>query len=428
VKSVGSVESAVQRIELAYGRQTLAVDIPTANLAAILRPARPDHPPAEPALLADALAHPIGAPPLRNFARPGQRVAIVTSDITRPCPSARLLPLILAELSAAGVRDPDITVVAALGLHRPMTGPELAQMAGPAVYERVHVVNHDPADVVPLGATSRGTPVAIFRPVVEADLRICLGNLELHYFVGYSGGAKAIVPGCAARETVAANHAHMTHPDARAARLESNPVRLDLEEAAGLVGVDWILNVLVDGDHRVVGAVAGDVTAAHRHGCRLVAGRNVVKLEERADVVLVSAGGHPKDLNLYQAQKALDNAAQAVRDGGAIILLAECGEGLGNATFQEWMVDARPDEILARIRREFVLGGHKAAAIASVLRRAAVYLVSALDPGLVQRCSMVPFERVGEALASALAAHGPGARVLVMPEGGAVLPVVGETR
>jgi nickel-dependent lactate racemase len=412
-------------IALAYGRQTVTIEVPTTNLAAILRPtpaacARP-----EANVLADALAHPIGALPLRDLARAGQRVAIVTSDLTRPCPSARLLPFILAHLSAAGVRDADITIIAALGLHRPMTPPELAQMAGSPVYERVRVINHDPDDVVPLGKTSRGTPVAIFRPVVEADLRICLGNLELHYFVGYSGGAKAIVPGCAARETVAANHAHMVHPDARAARLENNPVRMDLEEAASLVGTDWILNVLVDGEHCIVGAVAGDVTAAHRQGCRLVAQRSVVVLDDPADIVLVSAGGHPKDLNVYQAQKALDNAAQAVRDGGIVILVAECEEGLGNATFHDWLVDASPDEILARIQREFVLGGHKAAAVASVLRRISVYLVSALDPDLVRRCSMVPFETAGEALASALALHGPSARVLAMPEGSAVLPVLG---
>jgi lactate racemase len=170
--------------------------------------------------------------------------------------------------------------------------------------------------------------------------------------------------------------------------------------------------------------VAGDVTAAHRRGCELVAARGIVEIERPADVVLVSAGGHPKDLNLYQAQKALDNAAYAVRDGGVLILAAECPEGLGNATSEAWLAGATPAELLARIQQEFVLGGHKAAAVAAVLQRAAIYLVSALPDGLVRRCGMTPFATLDAALAAALSESGPGASLLVLPQGGSILPQV----
>jgi len=413
----------MSELELPYGRRALKVRVPDANLQGVLLPGHRTVPADEAALLREALARPIGTARLREMVRPGQQVVIVTSDLTRPCPSERLLPLVLDELAAGGVPDDDVTVVTALGLHRRMTAAEMKTAVGTAVYRRLRIVNHDPADCVRLGFTSAGTPVEIFRPLVEADVRVCLGNLELHYFAGYSGGAKAVLPGCASRATLNANHGLMVRPGARAGRLAGNPVRADLEEGAAMAGVDMILNVVMDG-HRIVGAVAGDVTAAHRRGCELVAARGSVDIERPADVVLVSAGGHPKDLNLYQAQKALDNAAHALRDGGALILVAECPEGMGNATFEAWLTGGTPAELLARIQQEFVLGGHKAAAVAAVLQRAAIYLVSALPDDLVRRCGMTPFATLDAALAAALNDSGPGARLLVLPYGGSILPQV----
>jgi nickel-dependent lactate racemase len=413
-------------LELPYGRGTLSVRVPEENLQGLLQPASGVEAADEMTLLQEALARPIGTPRLRDLARSGQKVAIVTSDLTRPCPSERLLPSLLEELTAAGVREADEIVVVALGLHRSMSEAEMEAAVGAGVYRRVRVVNHDPADTVRLGVTSAGTPVEIYRPVVEADLRVCVGNVELHYFAGYSGGAKAILPGCASRATLNANHAMMVRPEAAAGRLPEggNPLRADIEEGAALLGVDFILNVVVDGRHRIVGAVAGDVTAAHRRACEQVAQRGIIEIEGRADLVLASAGGHPKDVNFYQAQKALDNAACAVRQGGILVLAAECPEGLGNRTFEEWMTGATcPDELLERIRQEFVIGGHKAAAVAAVLKRAQIYLVSALPEELVRRCGMVPFGDLDSALKAAAGELGPDAKVLAMPQGGSILPV-----
>jgi nickel-dependent lactate racemase len=414
-------------LELPYGPGTLRVQVPEANLQGILQPAPGFQAADEATLLRQALAGPIGAPCLRKIARAGQRVVIVTSDLTRPCPSERLLPPLLDELAVAGVRDADVTVVLALGLHRPMSEAEREAAVGAEVYRRVRVVNHDPADTVRLGVTSAGTPVEIYRLVVEADLRVCVGNVELHYFAGYSGGAKAILPGCASKATLNANHAMMVRPEAAAGRLpeQGNPLRADIEEGAALLGVDFILNVVVDGRHRIVGAVAGDVTAAHRLACELVAQRGIVEIASRADLVLASAGGHPKDINFYQAQKALDNAACAVRQGGILVLAAMCPEGLGNRTFEEWMTAATcPDDLLERIRQEFVIGGHKAAAVAAVLKRARIYLVSALPEALVRRCGMVPFGDLDSAVKAALGDLGSHARIVAMPQAGSVLPVL----
>lgn len=415
-------------VNLSYGHSHLSVAVPDENLLGVFSIAAQAKDVDETALLREALTLPIGSPRLRDLARPGRKIVIVTSDLTRPCPSDKMLPPVLEELAAAGVPDSDIVVVAALGLHRPMTETELEKMVGPDMYRRVRVINHDPEDTVRLGLTSRGTPVELFHPVVEADMRICLANLEFHYFAGYSGGAKSILPGCASKATVNANHAMMVRTEAAASQIQDNPVRADLEEGAAMVGVDFILNVVVGADHRIKAAVAGEVTVAHRHGCELVARRGKLPIPEKADIVLVSAGGYPKDINLYQAHKALDNAAYAVRDGGIIILLAECGEGFGNQVFETWLRNASsPEELLEWIQAEFVLGGHKAAAIGAVLRRARVYLVSSMPADSVAQGGMRPFACVDDALRSALDDLGRSAKIAVIPQGGSVLPDASQT-
>jgi len=409
-------------VQLPFGRTHLEAQIPTASLIGVIEPREVEKTADEHVLVRQALEHPIGSRRLLELVQPGQKVAIMASDLTRPCPSAKLLPSVLKELTDAGVHEEDVFVVAALGLHREMTPSELEHMAGPDVYRRIRVINHNPQDVVLLGTTQRGTPVEVFRPVVEADFRVCLGNVEFHYFVGYSGGAKAIIPGCASKKTVTANHAFMVHPDAVSGTYVGNPVRADLEEAAAMVGVDFILNVVVDAQHHILAAVAGDGIAAHRVGCDWIAQRGKVAIPEQGDVVVASPGGYPKDVNLYQAQKALDSAALAVRHGGIIILVAECPEGLGNAVFEQWITSGLTcEELLDRIQQEFVLGGHKAAAIAKVAREAQLMLVS---PSLAD-LSLSGIEHqtmVKVALDTAFARLGAGARVLVFPQGISILP------
>jgi nickel-dependent lactate racemase len=413
-------------IQLPYGDASLSVAIPSQNLLGVVMPRQNvveqlD----EDKLLRAALDHPIGTPPLRDLARRGQRVAIVTSDLTRPCPSARLLPYILDELAAAGVPNEDIFIVMGLGLHRSMSAAEMDQAVGPAVHRRIAVLNHDANDIIRLGVTSRGTPVEIFRPVVEADLRICLGNLEFHWFAGYSGGAKAILPGVASKATVTANHGLMIQPGVGAGRIQDNPLRMDIEEGVAMLGVDFILNVVVDGEHRIIGAVAGDVTAAHRRGCQMIAERGMVKVERKADIVIASAGGFPKDINMYQAHKGLENASYFVRDGGVIILAAECREGWGNQTFEAWMKAARsPQDILERIQREFQLGGHKAAGIANIERRARVFLTSAMPDDQVNQMFMTPFAGPQQALEAAFAELGADSQALALPLAGSIIPSV----
>lgn len=413
------------KLELGFGQGTQPLEIPDRNVMGVLEPNQVPADLTGTAEVARALAEPIGAPPLRQVVRPGETVAIVTSDITRPCPTAKILPPVLAELAAGGIRREDITLVFALGSHRPHTEEEMRRLAGPD-YDTLRCVD-SVGDFVHLGETRRGTPVDIVRTVAEADRRICLGNIEYHYFAGYSGGAKAIMPGVSTRAAIQANHTMMVLPEACAGHLEGNPLREDIEEAAAICGVDYLVNVVLDAHKEIVKAVAGDVTAAHRAGCRYLDGLYQVTIPHRADIVVVSQGGAPKDLNLYQTQKALDNAKHAVRPGGTIVLVGSCKEGLGEATFGRWIQEAqKPSDLTDRVQRHFELGGHKAAAIAMVLASAEVYLVSEMDPDLVHKCFLEPFDTVQAAFDQAFARLGPEAKVLVMPYGGSTLPRVAE--
>jgi nickel-dependent lactate racemase len=411
---------------LKYGSSELAFDPgAAAGRLLFLEPGRCRPDSSEEELIRAALAQPIGSRPLTELVRSGQRVAIITSDITRPCPSPRLLPAVLAELSRAGIRDEDVTVIFGLGSHRAHTPQERVQLAGDAICRRVRCIDSDPNDVAVIGHTSRGTPVAIFRPVLAADVRVCLGAIEYHYFAGYSGGYKAIIPGVAGLETIQHNHCMMTQRGAAAGNLMGNPVRADIEEAGVMVGVHFILNVTLDEAHQIVSAVAGHPQLAHREGCARLDAFGRATVPRPADVVVVSAGGLPRDINLYQAQKALENARYVVRPGGVIVLVAECREGMGHRVFAEWMRDpGGPDAILDRICREFVLGGHKAAAVAMALKQAAIYLVSRLPADDARAMGFRPFTDLNEAFRAALAAAGPNATVAVLPDGGAVLPSI----
>lgn len=414
-------------LEFGYGHGIQTVHLPEKNLLAELKANTLMHPRHGVDAVVYGLHHPIGAPKLRDAVKKGQKIAIITSDISRPLPSYLVLPPVLQELFAAGIDREDITVVFALGSHRNHTRAEMEQLVGKEVLETVRCIDSDPTDCLRMGVTSRGTPVDITRAVAEADFRICLGNIEFHYFAGYSGGAKAIMPGVSTPAAIQQNHRMMVSPEACAGKLEGNPIREDIEEAGAICGIHYIVNVILDEHKHIVHAVAGDVTLAHREGCRYLDQMYRVKIPRRADIVLVSQGGAPKDANLYQTQKALDNAKHAVRKGGTVILMGACPEGLGSKTFEAWLTQApTAHSMVERIGRDFQLGGHKAAAIGMVLENAQIDFVSEMDPEFVRSIFLNPRKTAQEALDAALVKYGPEATVIAMPFGGATLPILEE--
>lgn len=368
-----------------------------------------------------ALDNPIGADKLENLVKAGNKVCIITSDITRPMPSKICLPPVIDRLNKAGIKDEDILVVFALGSHRPHTKEEMIYLVGEEVFNRIECVDSNPDKCIRIGTTSNGTVVDIFDRVVNSDFIICMGNIEYHYFAGYSGGAKAIMPGVSTKEAIRQNHRMMVDIEAYAGNLNS-PVRKDIEEAGKLLGIDYILNVVLDEHKNIIYACAGDSVLAHREGCKFLDGLYSVDISERADIVVVSAGGYPKDQNMYQAQKALDNAKNAVKKGGIIIWLASCKEGLGSAMFEEWMTTKTPSQMIIDIKKDFKLGGHKAAAISMVLENARIFLVSDLDENLVKGIHLEPYSSLETAFESATNILGENSKVYVMPYGGSTLP------
>ena len=409
----------------------MGVEIPEGNLVSTLKPMNlPAKREAEE--IRNALENPLGHRRLRDLVRKGMKVALLVSDITRPCPSHKILPHVIDELSGAGIEDGDMAIFFANGMHREQTIEDMNRLVGPGILGRIKAVNHDSKDEANLeyvGRTRRGTEVSINKEVLDRDFMIGIANIDIHYFAGYSGGAKSLLPGVASFETIRQNHSMMTLPKAEPGVVDGNPVRDDIEEGARIAGMDYIVNMVLNEDKGIVQAVAGDFVEAHRAAIKTNDLMYKVPIDRRADIVIASAGGFPKDINLYQAQKALDNAMYAVRDGGTIILLAECPEGLGDEVFEEWVMEAScPDDIIERLKAGFALGGHKAFAIARLAKRARIVAVSGpalqkiLREDLAKRGLMEPADTLDEALGMGLKAHGADASIILMPYAGSTLP------
>jgi len=415
----------VSVVELKYKSSYVEVNIPDSNLYAVLNP--DDLPGIKDPLqeVKDAIKNPIGSVPLKEMARGKKNIVILASDISRPSPSHILVPPIVAELREAGVCYDNITVVFGLGYHRKHTEEEKKKLVGEEVYSKVKCIDHDINDCVYMGTTTRGTPVEVFRPVAGADLLIATGNLEFHYKAGYSGGDKALFPGVCSKRSIEANHIMMIRPGTMPGKADGNPMREDIEEAGRIANVSFIVNAVLNSHKEIVKVVAGDPIKAHREGAKYIDRMYKRNIKEKVDIVVASCGGFPKDINLYQAQKGLENASYAVKDGGSIILLAECREGLGEATFEEWMLKARsPHDPVEWIQKEFKLGAHKAAVICMVLERVKVYLISSLDKNLVKDIFFIPAESAQDALNTALKEYGERAKVLVLPYANSTLPYV----
>ncbi len=380
-------------IELPYGDGTVTVSVPQRKLVGVFEPHGLTAVSDPAAALREALANPVGAPPLRERARGVRSVAIAVEDATRPVPNALLLDAVMEELAAAGVDCEAVKVVVATGLHRSLTPDEQNQTLG-RWKGRLQIENHDANNaegLAYLGRTSLGTELSINRTFLEAQLKITTGDVEYHQFCGYGGGAKCVYPGLADAAAIRANHSRMDLPGTVAGRIEGNPVREEIDEAGRMAGLDYNLSVALDAAHRIVAARAGDPRGSFRQACRFVDRMYEVAVSRPADLVIASAGGHPKDLDLYQSQKAIEEATRVVKPRGHVLVFARCEEGSGSRPFEEWMDAARtPQDIIARIKRNFVMGGHKAYQIARAIQRADVHLFSRLPPERVRAWMMRP--------------------------------------
>ncbi len=318
-------------VKLAYGKTGLEIDLPDQADVTVVEPTYVQGLPDPAAEVRRALRHPIGAPPLRDLVKPSDTVGIAFSDITRPTPNDLILPLLLDELDHVPAEN--VTLFNGTGTHRPNTEEELRQMLGDAIVDQYRIVQNDADDRpshVLVGTSSGGNDNWLHRGFVACDAKILTGFIEPHFFAGFSGGGKAVMPGLALLETVTRNHSaqHLDSPRARWGIREGNPLWEEIHEAAGIVDPTFLLNVTLNRDQRVTGVFAGDWEEAHAKGCAFVKRTAMVAVDQPFDVVITSNSGYPLDLNVYQSVKGMSAAAQVVKEGGSIIVAAECWDGI----------------------------------------------------------------------------------------------------
>lgn len=409
-------------VSLRYGREEIHAELQGGRFLGELKPQPMPETAGLEQKVVDGLRTPIGAPPLRDLARKAQKAAIVISDHTRPLPSGRILPLICNELEEAGIARNMMTVVIGLGNHRQVTEEEKKSLMGP-VYGQVRCLHSKEAGYKLMGITKRGTPVEVAAPVADADLVVALGNVELHQLAGYTGGVKAVAVGTASPRSIEHNHRLSRLTDSSLGVLDDNIVRRDMEEFAEITNLKFIINLVLNEHHNAVHVAAGDPVKAHREACIAAEKIYKVNIAEKADIVVASPGGRPKDDTVYQAQKSVRNALRAAADGGIIVVAAKCPEGFGDPEFEEWMNRAgSPQDLLDRAQWEFVLGGHKGEFVARAVQKTRIFWVSDMEPEKVRKLFFEPYGSLQGAIDEALRIEGGGARVLVMPFAGLTVP------
>ena len=418
-------------IALPYGKGTVPLTLdesrPVRVLESRLAGYRPQAGGEE--LVRRAMERPIGAPRLSELARGCRRITVIISDHTRPVPSRVILPPMLEALRE-GAPDAEITLLVATGCHRGTREDELRAKLGDEIFGREHVVVHDCDDrdnLVCLGSLPSGQPLYIHRAAAEADLLAAEGFIEPHFFAGFSGGRKSVLPGVAARESVLGNHCSefIADPRARTGVLEGNPIHRDMLWAARAAGLRFIVNVVLDAEKRAVAAFAGDVEQAHLAGCRFLSGLCRVSAPP-ADIVVTTNGGYPLDQNIYQAVKGMTAAEALVRPGGVIVMLARCDDGHGGEHFMRQIAEREPEEqmraFLARSRAETEPDQWQTQIFLRVLLRARVILVSDAPEDMVRAMRMIPARDADEALALAESLVGGGRPSLtVVPDGVSVI-------
>lgn len=425
------------RVRLEYGKNGLEADLPDANIAGVLK-LTPAPPLADPAAATrTALADPIGAKPLVEIARGRDSACIVVCDITRPVPNAVLLPPILETVARAGVSRERVTILIAMGTHRPNTGAELDDLLGPEIARAwgERVVNHVCTDASAhraFGTTSNGVPVYLDRNYCDADLKITVGLIEPHFMAGYSGGRKLIMPGIAALETVQNWHSprFLEHPNATNGVVAGNPVHEESERIAGLCPPDLIVDVTLDEANRMTGVWAGEMTAAWRAGVDFAARHVRAAVPAPVDIVVTSGAGAPLDATFYQAVKGMVGALPIVRPGGSIVIAASCSEGVGGAIFTQTLLETTDlQAFVAAAQRPdwtFLPDQWQVEELARAVRDSTVYCVcDGIPADTLSRCFVTPAATVEAGVAAALARHGSGATIAVIPKGPYVIPGVG---
>ena len=415
------------KVNLAYGSGHLPIEVPD-DRTTVIEPAHIDGLADEKAAVLDALQNPIGSQPLLERISPDAKICIAFTDITRATPNDRIIPWLLEHL---GGPNDNITLLNQLGTHRPNTREELETMLTPEVVANYRVLNHEPENpeaLVQVGSTADGTPALLNRHIVEADLRIITGFIEPHFFAGFSGGVKGIMPGCAGLETVMSNHGakNIGDPQATFGVTVGNPLWEELRDIALKTGPSFLLNITLNEQRDITNVFAGDIIEAHKTGCVFVKKSAMQPVEQPFDIVVTTNSGYPLDLNLYQGVKGMSAGARVLKEGGTLILAAECREGVPDGSPLDDLLRSAGsiEEILAMLSTPgFVRPEQWQAQIqALVQRRAEVLVCCELDDATLRACHLAPCADINAEVAKRLAKLGADARVAVLPQGPLTIP------
>lgn len=379
----------------------------------------------------DALYHPIASAPINELVHSGMKIAFICNDSTRVANTHDFMPILVEEMNKLGIKDEDMHIVFALGTHRCMSREEMVEQVGENIAARLKMYNSDchvQEDFRYFGETSYGTPVWLNKHICDADLVILTGTVVYHFFSGFGGGRKAVLPGVAAMETVRKNHSLMMSPNAQLGKLHENPVYDDQMEGVSLFAKRhkmFLFHTILNAQHEFLKIFAGDWNKAHLKACKFVEQVYGVPVDEPADIVIASCGGYPKDINIYQLQKTMDNAWCAVKDGGVVIIIGECEEGSGSAALEKALEEnPSPDAIKEQLEKNFVIGAHKAFAITRLMKKAKFILVSALDKKIAEKLLFETVDNVDDAIKLAEQYVDKDYKILLMPQGSLTVPVL----
>ncbi len=382
------------------------------------------------------LKGPIGTLPLKEIVKQGEKVLIIVSDVTRLwIKTSKFLVYILNYLNSLGIKDNDVSVLIALGTHRASTEDEKKLIVSEEVYNRISVFDHDCFDnskLSYLGSSSFGTPIYINSKVLEADRVILTGGIVFHLFAGFGGGAKSMVPGVAGLETIQHNH-RLTfyegestglNPAAGSNKIQGNPMREDITEICRKVKPDFLFNAVLDAEGNFLEFAAGDFEKAWLKGCNTIRELYGIHIEEKADIIIASAGGYPKDINLYQTVKTMDNCIYGGKDDSVVILISECSEGLGAQEFLEWFQYKTLEDMERALKKNFTVPGYAAYKTAYLAKFRKVLLISSLEENVVKELGFIPVKTLEEALEEAYRLSPSKPKISLMPFGGNTLPIL----
>ncbi len=419
-----------------YEKNIIDVSIPKKNLLKVLTSNEQTEEKTEEDMILNALKNPIGTKPLKDIVKAKEKICIIISDITRAWQKMNVfLPYILEELYKGGVDEKDITFLCATGSHRKQTNQEHRILLGDLL-DKFEVIDHDCYDqknLVYLGETSFHNPVYIHKKAIESDHVILTGAIIFHDLAGWGGGRKSILPGISGYETIMFNHALALNPnigdgineEVRCGNIDKNPIHLDMMEACHMVKPSFLFNVVINEKGNIAHAVAGHYDQAHEVGTKIVDEFDGVLIQEKADVVIASAGGYPKDINLYQASKALSNMKECVKVGGYIVLLAQCTEGIGNEDMRQIIEDYENNIQRERaLRKDFTVSKYIAYMIAEMAQKYKIILVSEMDSKVMQRIGIIVVKEIREALDQIKMKKSP--KIYLAPQGANILPRIKE--